>query len=200
MAAISSAGRAGASAALGLLLGCGTPQGIAPGSPAAAAPKPLPPRPLAEVVGLGAAGTQPDDSVIALVPGAHRVIVLRRSAPDFGLFARIELGDSTLQPPAGAPQAALAVHPRPGEYGLELDLRGSAGQGGTILFSYGSHFVAPAGAREHYGSDIFFERQLAIGRLDSTGQVVFLPTRRPGSDMLQAPLAGPGRYLVAAPR
>jgi len=200
MAAISSAGRAGASAALALALACGTPQGIAPGSAGPAAPKPLPPRPLAEVYVLEAAGAQPDDTVVALVPGAHRVIVLRRSAPDFGLFARVELGDSTLQVQAGVPETGLTLRPRPGEFGLELEVRGTLSEGGSILFSYGSHFVAPAGARERYGSDIFFERELAIGRLDGNGQVVFLPTRRPGSDMLQAPLAGPGRYLVAAPR
>jgi len=200
MAAISSAGRAGASAAFVLALACGTPQGIAPGNPGAPAPKALPPRPLAEVYVLEAAGAQPDDTVITLLPGTNRVIVLRRSAPDFGLFARVELGNSTLQAPAGAADAALTLRPRPGEYGLELEVRGSLGAGGTILFSYGSHFVAPAGARERYGGDIPFERELAIGRLDGNGQVVFLPTWRPGSDMLQAPLSGPGRYLVAAPR
>ncbi len=183
-----------------LLLGCGTPQGIAPGSQGPPAPKPIPPRPLAEVFVLEAAGAQPDDTVVVLLPGAQRVIVLRRSAPDFGLFARIELGDSTLKAPAGAPNAGLTLRPLPGEYGLELEVRGMVGEGGSILFSYGSHFVAPAGARERYASDIYFERELSIGRLDSTGQVVFLPTRRPGSDMLQAPLSGPGRYLVAAPR
>ena len=128
------------------------------------------------------------------------MVVLRRSAPDFGLFARVERGDSTLTAPAGAPDAGLTLRPRPGEIGLELEVRGKLREGGSILFSYGSHFVAPAGARERYGSDIFFERELAIARLDSTGTVVFLPTRRPGSDMLQAALAGPGRYLVAAPR
>jgi hypothetical protein len=182
-----------------LLLACGTPR---PGDPNGAAPepKPLPPRPLAEVFVLEAAGAPPDDTVLNVVPGTHRVIVLRRSAPDFGLFARIELGDSTLQAPTNAPAVRLTIRPRPGEYGLELEVQGGIGKGGSILFSYGTHFVAPAGAREHYGSEIYFERALAIGRVDEQGEVTFLPTQRPGSDMLRAPLPGPGRYLVAAPR
>ena len=149
---------------------------------------------------LEAAGAQPDDTVLSVVPGDHRVIVLRRSAPDFGLFARIEVGDSTLQAPANAALARLTIRPRPGEYGLELEVQGGVEKGGSILFSYGTHFIAPAGARDRYGSDIYFERALAIGRVDENGQVTFLPTQRPGSDMLSAPLPGPGRYLVAAPR
>lgn len=182
-----------------LLLACGTPHAVESGG-AGAAPKPLPAMPLARVFVLEAAGAQPQDTVVTLAPGTRRVIVLRRSAPDFGLFARLEVADSTLTPPAGAPAARLALRPRPGEYALDLEVQGTIARGGTILFSYGSHFVAPAGARERYGSDIYFERELAIGRLSEDGQVVFLPTQRPGSDMLSAPLSGPGRYLVAAPR
>ena len=165
-------------------------------------PKPLASRPLAEVFVLEAAGVQPDDTSLALAPGAARVIVLRRSAPDFGLFARIEVGDSTVRTPNGGSTAELTLRPRPGEYALELELPagGSLGKSGTLLFSYGEHFVAPAGARERYGSDIYFERELSIGRLTDKGEVVFLPTERPGSDMLRAPLSGPGRYLVVAPR
>ncbi|HEV8613521.1 MAG TPA: hypothetical protein VGQ73_08410 [Gemmatimonadales bacterium] len=180
-----------------LLAACGAPHAADTASPP---PKALPARALAEVFVLEAAGVQPDDTSLTLAPGEQRVIVLRRSAPDFGLFARIEVGDSTLKAPSGAPAAGLTIRPRSGEYALELLVQGTVGQGGTILFSYGSHFVAPAGARERYGSDIYFERELAIGRLTDDGQVVFLPTVRPGSDMLSATLPGPGRYLVAAPR
>jgi hypothetical protein len=149
---------------------------------------------------LEAAGSQPGDTVLQLAPGSRRVIVLRRESPDFGLFARVELGDSTLKSAGNGGSVPLSLRPRPGEFGVELESPTGLGKGGSILFSYGAHFVAPAGARERYGSDIYFERALAIGRLESNGQVVFLPTLRPGSDMLSAPLAGPGRYVVAAPR
>ena len=199
MPAISRARRAGASALLATLAACGPPHASAPG-PAGPEPKALPPRPLDQVFVLEAAGSQPDDTVLQLAPGSHRVIVLRRESPDFGLFARVELGDSTLKSPGNAGSVPLSLRPRPGEFGVELESPAGLGKGGSILFSYGAHFVAPAGARERYGSDIYFERALAIGRLEANGQVVFLPTLRPGSDMLSAPLDGPGRYLVAAPR
>ena len=202
MAAISRTGCIGASALALLILACGPPRVSETAGGGPPPPKPLPPRPLSEVFVLEAAGAQPDDTSLSMMPGVPRVIVLRRSAPDFGLFARIELGDSTLRTGANLPggEATLTIHPRPGEYGLELEVQGTFGGGGSILFSYGTHFVAPAGARERYGSDIYFERQLAIGRVDANDQVTFLPTSRPGSDMLSAPLPGPGRYLVAAPR
>jgi len=200
MGAISRTGRTGASALALLLLACGPPRVSESAGGGPPAPKPLPPRPLAEVFVLEAAGAQPEDTALSIAPGIPKVVVLRRSAPDFGLFAAIELGDSTLQAPANGSAAGLTIRPRSGEYGLELEVQGTVGSGGSILFSYGSHFVAPAGARERYGSDIHFERELAIGRLDASGQVIFLPTSRPGSDMLSAPLPGPGHYLVAAPR
>ena len=196
MAAISSARAAGASTLLLLSVACGGHRQSATQAAAPAA-KALPPRPLGEVFVLEAAGAQPDDTTLRIDPGIERVIVLRRSAPDFGLFARIELGDSALQ---GDSALGITIRPLPGEYGLDLVLRGEVGKGGAIVFSYGSHFVAPAGARARYGSDIYFERALAIGKLDEHEQLVFLPTTRPGSDMLSATLAGPGRYLVAAPR
>jgi hypothetical protein len=161
----------------------------------------LPPRPLSEVFVLEAAGVAPEDTVVVLRGDAvpPQVIVLRRPAPDFGLFARLELGDSAA-PGNGAAAATVRLAPRPGEYGVDLAIDGTQPGSGTILFSYGSHFVAPAGARQRYGSDLLFERALAIGKLEPGGQVRFLPTSRPGTDILRAPLAGAGRYLVAAPR
>ena len=197
MVSISRAWRAGASAAL-LLAACGPPSAVKTGAAPAAAVPVLPPRPLAQVFVLEAAGGSPDDTVVAVPAGERRVIVLRRSGPDYGLFATLVL-------PAVPGAAAGAVTnvrlaPAPGLYSLQVDLPANLSDSATITFSYGAHFVAPAGARARYGSNLAFEKELAIGRLGADSQVVFLPTTRPGSDMLRAPLAGPGRYLVAAPR
>ena len=202
METISGTRRAGASVALALLAAaCGPPKGIAPGAvPAAAQPKALPPRPLAEVFVLEASGAQPEDTSVNVASGGARVVVVRRSAPDYGIFAELHFPEGTLTAPAGAAVVRLTISPRSSLYGLDLAVVGTVGDGATIGFSYGAHFVAPAGARERYGSNLAFERELAIGRLEENGQVVFLPTTRPGSDILSAPLAGPGRYLVAAPR
>lgn len=203
--------RAAAAAAAVLLAGCGPPKGVTPAASSAVhQPPALSPRKLADVFVLEAAGVEPDDTVVTVPAGVSRVVVLRRSAPDFGLFARLNFPDGVLTGAAetggrggagtDATAARLTIRPTPGLYGLDLELEGSVGDGATIVFSYGAHFVAPAGARQRFGNDIAFERQLAIGRMTGDTLVVFLPTSRPGSDMLSAPLPGPGRYLVAAPR
>lgn len=144
----------------------------------------------------------PDDTVVSAAPGIGRVVVLRRSAPDFGLFARIEFADTSLGAVAGSGPVRITVRPRPGEYALDLEVTGSLGPGATLVFSYGSHFLAPAGARERYGSDLLFERELRIGHLGDDDRVVLLTTWRPGADMLGAdlPPTPAGRYLVVAPR
>lgn len=201
MAAISRSGLTVASAAV-LLLACGPlpPSGTRPGTvPGTEEPKAMP---LSQVFVLEAAGAMPDDTVVSVTRGRPRVVVLRRSAPDFGLFARLELTDSSLKASNGSEPARLTVRPRPGEYALDLEIAGSIGGGASLVFSYGSHFVAPAGARERYGSDLLFERELRIARLGENNQVLLLPTWRPGTDMVGAELSapGPGRYLVVAPR
>lgn len=181
-------------------MACGAPRGIDPAAaPPPSQPKTLAPLPLTGVFVLEASGGQPDDTTLTLPAGSSRVVVVRRSGPDYGIFAQLEFpAPLAAAGPSGA--AVLTIQPRPGLYGLDLGIQGSIGEGARITFSYGAHFVAPAGARERYGSDLAFEKELAIGRLQGDGQVVFLPTSRAGSDMLSAPLAGAGRYLVAAPR
>ena len=181
---------------------CGTPSGIAPGATSAPAPAALfPPMPLTQVFVLEAAGSQPDDTVAAVPRRQGRVIVLRRSAPDFGLFATVDfraVPDTTL--PADRDTARVTLAPTPGLYSLTVTIVGPVPDSATITFSYGTHFVAPNGARQRYGSDLAFEKQLSVGRVGADGMVEFLPTWRPGSDMVRAPLQGPGRYIVAAPR
>jgi hypothetical protein len=186
--------RASAAAAF-VTLGCGG----AGSGPDAPAPEPaLAARALTEVFLLEAAGAIPDDTTISIDAGAGRVFELRRPGPDYGLFARLVIPP----PDSGATRGPLqlTLRPRPGLYAIDLDVQGTLGKGASIEFSYGMHFVAPAGARERYGGDLLFERALRLGRLEESTRVVFLPTNRPGSDMVAGPVAGPGRYLVAAPR
>lgn len=199
MAAISGTRRAGASAGLVLLVAaCGPPKGIVPGAaPDVAAPVALPPMPLGQVFVLEASGVQPEDTTVKVPSGQPRVVVIRRSAPDYGVFARIAFPAGSLTAPGG--EATIRVSPRPSLFALDLETGGTVAAGATIEFSYGAHFVAPAGARERYGSVLAFEHALAIGRLERD-TVFFLPTARPGSDIVHAPVSGPGRYLVAAPR
>jgi hypothetical protein len=93
------------------------------------------------------------------------------------------------------------VRPRPGIYGLDLttSLPFRAGQS-AVTFAYGRYFSAPARARQVYGSDVAFERALAIGQVLTNGEVSLLPSERPAPDNIHAALPLPGAYVVAAPQ
>lgn len=168
-------------------------EGGAPGVPA---PRPPPPATMETAFILESSGVPPEDTSLTLAPAEGRVVILRRGAPDNSLFAEVAVPPAAEGSPPG--QASLRITPRPGLYGL--DLAGEVPPGSRVTFSYGVHFVAPAGARERYGSDLSFEEALWVARVEPDGRVVFLPTARPGSDLLSATIPGPGRYVVAAPR
>jgi hypothetical protein len=187
-----------ASAAAIVTLGCGGSSSVSGGPAPADDTNVLPPRALSEVFVLEAAGAITDDTAFSVASGAGRVIVLRRPGPDYGLFARLIIPPGDSATPRGPLE--ITLRPRPGLFALDVLVQGTLGEGARIEFSYGMHFVAPAGARERYGGDLEFERALRLARLEDSARVVFLPTRRPGSDMVSAPLTVPGRYLVAAPR
>jgi hypothetical protein len=181
--------------------GCGGRPTAAP-KPVVTGPTPEPPprsTTLDSVFVLESSGSPPEDTVVTIAAGRARTILLRREAPDNSLFARVSLPADT-----GAARARdsirVSIKPRPGQYGLDLVIDGNRPGGAVLTMSYAVHFVAPAGARSRYGSDLEFERALFIAKLGIDGKVVFYPSIRIGSDMLEAVIPGSGRYLVAAPR
>jgi hypothetical protein len=134
---------------------------------------------------------------VTLTTGNPRVILLYHGGESI-TFARLSFeagafGDSgrTVQ---------VDVRPRPGIYGLDvttsLPLRGEAA---AVTFEYSRYFSAPARARQIYGSDVAFERVLAVGRILPDNQVELLPSPRPAADNLRAALPAPGGYIVAGP-
>jgi hypothetical protein len=168
------------------------------GSDGAAAPTGVRVLPLSEAIVLETSGPPPPDTVVTFVAGQPRVIVLRHGPPEQIVFAEL-----IFPPPAFAErgrEVRVEVRPRPGVYGLEvvtsLPIRDSA----AIVFKYARYFAAPARARAMYGSDVAYERALRIGRIQAGGMLVLLPSVRPAPDILQAPLAAAGTYLVAAPQ
>lgn len=190
---------AGAAVAAGLaLVGCGGGQRVAAGGRDAPVPYLPPPAQIEAVFVLEASGVPPEDTTLKIAAGQRRVILIRRGAPDNSLFARVEL--AATKPVSGADSFPVAIRPLPGRYGVELELPADSTSRVALTFSYALSFVAPAGARERYGSDLEFEKALLIARLDPNGRVTFLPTTSPGADLLTATVPGPGRYLVAAPR
>ncbi len=144
-------------------------------------------------------GTPPADTALTVIARSDRSVILRHAPPDNAVFAelRFPAGAFAVQP--GTP-VRVEVRPRPGVYGLTLATDVPVGEGATITFSYPMHFLAPAEARRRFGGDFAYERALQIGRL-TDDRVSLLPSTRPASDYLRAPLPAAGTYVVgAAPR
>jgi len=158
-----------------------------------------PPLPLSQVFVLESWGATPTDTVLTFHAAEERSVVLRRESPDNSLFTKVTFPAGSLIPTSGD-SVMVRLTTRPGLYGVDLATEAQAQQGAQITFSYAIHFVAPAGARTAYGSEIRFEQFLGVGRLDGDSTLVFLDSWRSASDLLMATIPGPGRYLVAAPR
>jgi hypothetical protein len=183
-----------------LVAGCGGgPRIAAGGGREAPVPYLPPPTRLDSVFVLELGGVPPEDTVVRVPAGRSRVILVRRGPPDNSLFARLELPKGAF-PATGSDSFPVSIRPQLGRYGLDLELRADSSARIGLTFSYALAFVAPAGARARYGSDLEFEKALLIARLDPGGRVTFLPTTSPGADLLTATVTGPGRYIVAAPR
>jgi hypothetical protein len=182
--------------ALLALTGCGGRQPRA-ADPAATltAPRVLP---LAHAVVLETSGPPPSDTTVTFRSGEPRSIVLRHGPPENIMFASLTFNAHAFADSGQSVQ--VDVHPRPGVYGLDFTtsspLRPRAA---TLTFGYARFFSAPVRARQVYGSDVAYERALAIGRL-LPPQVELLPSSRPAADHIAAALPGAGSYLVAAPQ
>jgi hypothetical protein len=153
--------------------------------------------PLSAAIVLETAGPPPPDTTVTFIAGQARIIVLRHGPPEYIVFAEL-----IFPPPAFAEhgrEVRVDVRPRPGVYGLEvatsLPIRDSA----VVVFKYARYFASSAKARAVYGSDVAYERALAIGRVMPGGMLALLPSTRPFPDVLRAPLPAAGSYLVAAP-
>lgn len=154
---------------------------------------------MAAAIVLETAGPPPSDTAVSFTTGLTRTIVLRHGPPENVVFAEVDFPPKAFDADSGLP-VQVELHPRPGVYGLEvmstLPLRGGA----TITFKYPRYFSAPARARQAFGTDVLFERALAVGQVRPDGQLALLPSTRPASDNLRSALPAPGIYLVAAAR
>lgn len=158
--------------------------------------------PMAQSIVLETAGPPLADTAVAFTTGEPRVIVLRHGPPESITFAELAI------PPAAfgdsGRQVRIEIKPRPGVYGVDINASlpfgKASGKTAMLTFKYGRYFLAPAKARAVYGDEVQFERALAIGRVLPNGQLALLPSTRPASDNLSAPVTTAGTYLVAAPQ
>ena len=155
--------------------------------------------PLASAIVLETAGPPPSDTAVTFVAGEPYVVVLRHGPPENLVFAELAFAANTFHADSGRP-VTVEIRPRPGVYGIDLKTSAPFSEGASVVFKYPRYFSAPAKARAVYGSDVLYERALAIGQLVAGGQsLALLPSTRPATDNLQAALPAPGTYLVAAP-
>jgi hypothetical protein len=178
----------------GTVLGCGSRQPAAETTPGPTASRVLP---LAQLLVLATTGSQPADTSVTFTTGSLRVIVLRHGPPENVVFAEITFGARSFGDSGRPVQVGVRAHP--GVYGVDLTSSVPFGPGASIVFRYPRYFSAPPRALQVYGSDMAFERALAIGRLQPDDQVLLLPSTRPASDNLQAAIPSAGTYLVGAP-
>ena len=182
--------------ALAAAWGCGARKPVtSPESPAT----PTAPRqvPLSRVIVLETSGPPPPDTSVSFTAGSPRTIVLYHAGENI-TFARLSFEAGAF---ADSGQAVrVDVRPRPGIYGLDLAISLPLRENqAAVVFEYPRYFSAPARARQVYGSDIAFERALAVGRLLPDGQVELLPSTRSAADNLRAALPAAGSYVVGAP-
>jgi hypothetical protein len=155
--------------------------------------------PLAEAVVLETSGPPPSDTVVTFTAGEPRVIVIRHGPPEYIVFAELSFPAAAFAERGS--EVRVEVRPRPGVYGLDLATSLALRDSATIAFKYARYFAAPSRARTLYGSDIAYERALAVGRVRRPDPLLaVLPSTRPFPDVLQAPLPAAGTYLVAAPQ
>jgi hypothetical protein len=148
---------------------------------------------------LETSGPPPSDTSVSFTVGEPHIIVLRHGPPENIIFASLSFTAGAFAD--SGQTVTVELRPRPGVYGLEvatsLPLRGGEA---TVVFNYARYFSAPARARQVFGSDVAYERALALGRLLPENQIELLPSTRPAPDHLAAGLPTPGSYLVAAPQ
>lgn len=180
------------------ILACGGRQPSVPVPESPATPTASRLLPLARVFVLETSGPPPPDTSVTFTTGNPRIIVLYHSGESI-TFAQLSFEASAFGDSGRTVQ--VDVRPRPGIYGLDLTtslpLRGGVA---AVTFEYSRYFSAPAQARQVYGSDVAFERVLAVGQLLPDNQVELLPSIRPAADNLRAALPASGSYIVAGPR
>jgi hypothetical protein len=155
--------------------------------------------PLTDAIVLETAGPQPADTTVTFVTGRPRVIILRHGPPENVVFAELDFPAGSFATDSGR-EVRVEVRPRPGVYGLDIATSVPLAEGASVVFKYARYFAAPARARAVYGSDAAYERALAVGQVRADSLPALLPSTRPASDVVRAPLLQAGTYLVAAPR
>lgn len=170
-------------------------QGSAPDSPRTVTAT----LPLDQLYVLESSGAPAADTSVTFLPGRPRTVVLRHGPPDNTVFVELVLSKDAV-PDSTGDSVHLSIGVRPGVYGVTITSAPGFVAGAVLKFKYPVHFVAPAAASAKYGNPALFEQALAIAVRQPDSLFRLLPSTRPAADNLEAPIPGPGVYIVAAPR
>ena len=156
--------------------------------------------PLSQLFVLEMGGVPPNDTVLTFRTGKTRRVILRQAPPDNTVFVELIFNAESFAAPGTPDSVTVSVHPRPGVYGVDVAMTVVPGPGAFVRFRYPVHFAAPVAAVAHYGSGVRVEQALSVATRLPNGDYGLLPSDRPASDNLEAPMSGTGTYLVVAPR
>ena len=143
-------------------------------------------------------GIPAEDTTVTFQAGTARTILLQHGPPDNTVFVEVAFPAGSF--PGGADSVTVTLRPRPGVYGLEVEMPRAPGPGASLRFRYPMHIAPPLAAETRYGTRTKLEAALVIGRVLEGGAIGLLASSRPASDNLEAPLVGAGTYLLIAPR
>jgi hypothetical protein len=156
----------------------------------------LPPQPPQQLLQPDRSGISPPDTVVRFAGATGRTIVLRHAPPDNAIFAIVTVpSDST-----ATDSVTISLQVTPGRYGLNVLGEPRLPAGSVLTFSYAIHFQAPPEVPSAaHPTTARYAEWLAIGRLAADGRLQYLPTTRPGRDLLRIVLGENGEYVIAAP-
>lgn len=155
--------------------------------------------PMTHALVLVTSGAAPHDTSVTFRAGEAQTIVMLHPTPDPLVFAEVAFAPTTFAADSGR-DIVVWLRARPGVYGLDIETSAPIGAGASLTFRYSRHFAAPAGAHATHGSDVAYERALAVAHLGRDSLLTFLPSTRPAADHLSATLSSAGTYFAAAPR
>lgn len=145
----------------------------------------------ADIVELG--GIAPNDTVLRVLKGVARVLVLRHGPPDRAEFLELTL-PATVFAGAGKDTILVTVTTRPGIYGVDLSANADWGPGTELAFKYAVHFYPPSGALRRFGTLTEVAKRLTIARRERNGDLTIFHSTAPAPDVSRAFIPGPGSW------
>jgi len=138
-------------------------------------------------------GIAPNDTILRVLKGVARTLVLRHGPPDHAEFLELIL-PATVFAGAGKDTILVTVTTRPGIYGVELSADADWGPGTEVAFKYAVHFYAPSGALRRYGTLTEVAKHLTIARRERNGDLTIFYSTAPAPDVSRAFVPGAGSY------